>query len=111
MAHGYKLVGKAARFGSDYTPSLIGVGPDQEEPSADDLYYERFEFDLAAGSIASVARTKWVSYDSLPGDARDPILAVKGRGVEFYITASELLEIANEIGDDDLAALVKVKAR
>lgn len=104
MAHGYALVGSAQRLAS-LIPSLIGVREEQISPGPQDMYFVRYDIDdLAAGSITAISRTRWVNYDSLPFDERDPILEVRA-GVatgDFYIPASELVEIAATLGDVNL---------
>lgn len=109
MAHGYKLVGIASRFSVDYIPSLIGINADQDKPASTDRYYERFDLDLASGQVHTIVWTDTVSYDSLPGE-RDPLLIIEGhKNVAFYIPASEMIEIAQEIGDTTLLERLAAK--
>jgi hypothetical protein len=101
-------MGKAARLDS-MIPSLIGVREEQISPGPLDMYFVRYDIDdLAAGSITSIALTRWVNYDSLPLTTRDPILEVRAHcdTGDFYIPASELMEIATEIGDVNLNAML-----
>lgn len=104
MAHGYARIGKAGRL-VGFIPSLIGVRADQTSPSPLDMYFVRYDIeDLTAGMITAIATTHWVNYDSLPNDTRDPILEVRSacETGDFYIPATELVEIATELGDVNL---------
>lgn len=97
-------MGKAQRLGG-FIPSLIGVREEQISPGPLDMYFVRYDIDdLAAGMITAIATTRWVNYDSLPNDTRDPILEVRAacETGDFYIPATELLEIAAELGDVNL---------
>jgi len=97
LAHGYALMGKAQRLGA-FIPSLIGVLAEQDNPGPLDMYFVRYDIDdLAAGMVTAISATRWVNYDSLPANTRDPILD---------IPASELLEIAVEIGDVNLKRML-----
>lgn len=103
-AHGYKLSGNTKTVAPDYVPSLVGVDPNQLRASATDPYFERI--DITDRTITSLAISKWVTYDSLPLDHRDPILAVKSPGGNYYIPKSELVEIAAANQDDDTIELI-----
>lgn len=97
--HGYVLKGNSKTAPTDYIPSLIGVDVTQVNASRGDPYFERV--DIADRRITSLARSRWVSYDSLPLPNRDPILEVKSPTGAYYIPASELYEIAAFHHDDD----------
>jgi len=108
LAHGYALMGKAQRLGA-FIPSLIGVLAEQDNPGPLDMYFVRYDIDdLAAGMVTAISATRWVNYDSLPANTRDPILEVRAlcETGDFYIPASELLEIAVEIGDVNLKRML-----
>jgi hypothetical protein len=103
-AFGYILAGNARTAAADFIPSLIGVATAQLPASKSDLYFNRI--DVADRTITSIAVSPYVTYDSLPLEVRDPILAVKGPEFSYYIPRSELEEIAAANGDDDTFALL-----
>lgn len=105
QAYGYMLKGKASHLSPDYIPSLIGTSPEAVEAGPEDMYFEMVEFDDRR--IESIALTKWVNFDSLPLTGRDPIVIVKrpdGKG--YYITVSELQDIAAFHQDDETFELL-----
>jgi hypothetical protein len=95
---GYRLAGTAKTAPPDYIPSLIGIDPQQVGPAATDTYFEQISLPATAINLNTAALTRWVSYDSLPLDHRDPIVAVKGVGADFYIPLSELVEMTEQYG-------------
>jgi hypothetical protein len=110
--HGYILKGNSKTAPTDYIPSLIGVDETQTNASRGDPYFERV--DIADRRISSLSVSRWVSYDSLPLEYRDPILAVQSPHGAYYIPASELHEIAAFHHDDDtieMLAALKVLPR
>lgn len=98
-AHGYILNGNSKTAAPGYFPSLIGVEPDQVNPNKGDPYFARIE--VTDRRITTIARSRWVCFDSLPSATRDPILAVRTVSGSYYIPASELFEIAAFHHDDD----------
>lgn len=102
--HGYLLKGNSKTASTDFIPSLIGVDPAQTNPAASDPYFLRVE--LASRAITSLARSRWVAYDSLPSGDRDPILEVRSPAGAYYIPASELYEIAAFHHDDDTIGMI-----
>jgi hypothetical protein len=101
---GYVLKGNSKTANPDYIPSLIGVDPQQVAAGRGDPYFERV--DLTPHVIRSVARSRWVSYDSLPLTERDPILEVRSAASSYYILASELYELAAFNHDDDTIEMI-----
>lgn len=106
--YGYRLVGTAKNARADYIPSLIGIDEQQSNPAGTDTYFERVELPEEAINLTSVSGTRWVSYDSLPSQERDPILAVKAGTLAFYHTLSELTDMVQEYGDGTSQAMVAV---
>lgn len=105
-AHGYVIAGNAKTAKTDFIPSLIGVDQAQLNPTFRDVYFERI--DLPDRRVGSLTVTRWVSYDSLPNDHRDPILGVKRPdGKSYYIPYSELYEIASFNHDDDTIEMLE----
>lgn len=104
--NGYRLVGTSKSMPSGYIPSLIGITPEQVEPSGTDTYFEQVALPPDAVNLTSVSYTRWVSYDSLPLNERDPILAVKAGTLGYYIPLSELRELLNEHGSTDSRLLL-----
>lgn len=105
--YGYHLSGNTKSAAADYIPSLIGVLAAQVHPAETDTYFERIDLPEEALALTSIAFTRWVSYDSLPLSDRDPILAVKGGGIGFYIPLSELEALLLEAGDADLITMLE----
>jgi hypothetical protein len=103
-AFGYILAGNARTAPADFYPSLIGVSEDQRSAGRADPYFNRI--DVTDRRITEIAVSPYVTYDSLPLEHRDPILAVKGPGGNYYIPRSELEEIAAANQDDDTFALL-----
>jgi len=95
---GYRLAGTAKTAPPDYIPSLIGIDPQQVGPAATDTYFEQINLPASAINLNTAALTRWVSYDSLPLKQRDPIVAVKAAGADFYIPLSELVAMVKENG-------------
>lgn len=95
---GYRLAGTAKTAPPDYIPSLIGIDPQQIGPTANDTYFEQVNLPASAINLNTAALTRWVSYDSLPLERRDPIVAVKAAGADFYIPLSELADMIEQGG-------------
>ncbi len=108
--YGYRLVGSAKSTLPGYIPSLIGVLPDQIDAADKDAYFETIELPPEAVNLNTVGLTKWVSYDSLPSEYRDPIVAVKAAGVSYYSTLSELTDMVGEHGSKEARAIVRMLA-
>jgi hypothetical protein len=111
---GYRLASTTKTAPPDYIPSLIGIDPQQVGPSATDTYFEQITLPTSAINLNTAALTRWVCYDSLPLTERDPIIAVKAVGADFYIPFSELLEMIEQHGNttsrlivDGLSKLVR----
>lgn len=98
-AYGYRLAGNSITASPDYVPSLIGVDPNQLRANARDPYFERIE--VSDRRITALAISRYVTYDSLPLDHRDPILEIKSPAGNYYIPKSELEEIAGFHQDDE----------
>jgi hypothetical protein len=104
--NGYRLVGTSKSSPSGYIPSLIGITPDQVAPTGNDTYFEQTALPPEAVNLTSVSYTRWVSYDSLPLEERDPILAVKAGTIGFYMPLSELRDMLNEHGTTEARLLL-----
>jgi hypothetical protein len=102
--HGYTLKGNSKTAPTDYIPSLIGVDQQQPAASRNDPYFERVE--IKDRRITGLSVSRWVSYDSLPLQHRDPILAVQSPNGAYYIPATELYEIAAANHDDDTIEMI-----
>lgn len=104
---GYRLAGTAKTAPSGYIPSLIGIAPEQIKPAGTDTYFEQIDLPDEAINLNTASLTKWVTYDGLPSDVRDPIVAVKGEVGNFYIPLSELEDAVQSAGTPEAIALVK----
>lgn len=97
--HGYQIAGNSKSVDTNFIPSLIGIDEQSVNPNGTDTYFDRTEFAYPA-HITSIEFTRWVCYDSLPLQQRDPILGVRSAGSKpYYIPRSELVEQATEAGD------------
>jgi hypothetical protein len=110
-AYGYRLAGNAKSMAADYIPSLIGIDEQQTAPLGSDTYFERVDLPDGAVNLTAISITRWVCYDSLPGNRRDPIVAVKAGPLSFYSTLSELVEMITEFGNAEAQEMVALVSR
>jgi hypothetical protein len=105
-AYGYAFKSYASKARPDYIPSMIGAELGNTTAKQDDAYFERIE--VTDRQVVSIQTTRWFLFDSAdrPDGNSEPIVQVKGRSGNYYITLSELEEIAAENHDDDTFAMI-----